>query len=239
MTDAERNRRWRAANPEKIKAQRERRRLRKLGLLPPVLPPTPEELEARIARKKAKAIEYNRAYRARNVDEVKARQREAWRKHYRLKKGIPLDADLKVRKYATDEERRLAKNLAKRKADAKARGTTLEEIEARKLARAAAKAEQAKLREAESTERRRQRNAEKAAAAARKARRDAAAKAVQVEQRRVSAVQSQPKPAKPVNTNDPPELVALFAKANKGYPVLPYRPGQKKPGALKFRGFAR
>jgi len=32
---AERNREWRAANPEKVRAQRERARLREKGLLPP------------------------------------------------------------------------------------------------------------------------------------------------------------------------------------------------------------
>lgn len=231
MSDAERNRLWRQANPDKVKAQRERRRLRKLGLLPPEVKPTPEE---RAARNREKAIEYNRRYRAAHKEEIQEKQRAHWRKYYRLRKGIPLDAPSRVPKYATDEERRAAKREAKRRCDAKKRGTTVEEIDARKAAKEAAKlakaeraAEDAKQR-AECLAMRAQRKAE-AKAAAERAKRQSAPVVKQ------PVAKPAPAPA-PVNANDPPELIELFRKASKGAAPMPYNPRVRKLSVFHLRG---
>ena len=228
MTDAERNRIWRQNNPDKIKVQRERRRLRKLGLLPPEVKPTPEE---RAARNKAKAIEYNRRYREAHKGEIQEKQRGHWRRYYRLRKGIPLDAPPKVRKYATEEERREAKRAAARRAAAKKRGTTVEEIEARKLAAIAARAEKKRLDAIKAEEckaQRAQRLAEQRAAAER-AKRQAAPV--------VKQPVAKPAPVKPpVNANDPPELIELFRKASKGQPAMPYNPRVRKLSVFHLRG---
>ena len=44
---------------------------------------------------------------------------------------------------------------------------------------------------------------------------------------------------KPVNANDPPELIELFRKAAKGQPPRPVYPNHRKFSVFKLRGVAR
>jgi hypothetical protein len=210
---------WRQNNPDKVKAQNERRKARRAIMS-----------DAEKDEFLAKRAEYNRRYREKRMENPNQREKSrlAARKYYRKKRGIELDAAflLPKSKYASEEEKRAAINLFKRKSYAKKLGLTIEELDARVAARAHEKTEKALLRRNETPEQAQQRRAE---AAAKKAR---AAKAKAAGLTQLPPAKAQ----KPVNANDPPELVALFRKASKGQPPMPYNPKVKKISVFQFRG---
>jgi hypothetical protein len=128
MTDAERKRLWRRANPEKRREQQRRYRAKKRAL------GIPDE-------QKAKQAGYAKAFKERHGEEYRARKAKHSRDRYRRLHGIPLDAPIgqKPHASASEEERRERRKAANRRAWAKANGTTVEEIDARNAARKAAK----------------------------------------------------------------------------------------------------
>jgi hypothetical protein len=128
MTDAERKREWRKANPDKCREQQRRYRARKRAL------GIPDE-------QKAKQAGYAKAFKERHGEEYRARKAKHSRDRYRRLHGIPLDAPIgqKPHASASEEERRERRKAANRRAWAKANGTTVEEIDARNAARKAAK----------------------------------------------------------------------------------------------------
>lgn len=217
MDKLESKRRWREANPDKVAAQIARRRARKAAM-------SEAEREAYLAKRR----EALKKYRASIKDDVEKRKkiREDAKRNYRLRRGLPPDAELAPRrqKYATDEERREARLAQKRAAYARRRGLTLEEVAAYNAERNTVIATN-KQRRAEDAAKRARKNAEAKAAAERAKRR--AAPVVR---------KAPPKEAQPVNSNDPPELVALFRKASRGQPPIPYNPKGRKMSVFHFRG---
>lgn len=188
MTSLESKKRWRDANPEKIKAQRERRKARQAAL---------SEAEKAVLSEKRRA--YNLAYRAAHKDDPEAREKARLRhqKAYRLRMGYPLEGPLPHRqKKQAAEERRAALRERKHR-------EYLKRKEAAKLTA--------------------QRRAEEKAAAERAKRRAEPIRVILTECRKPAPV-------------DPPELVALFAKASKGEPPRPYNPKGRKVSVFAFRG---
>ena len=235
----DRHQRWRKANPEKVKAQQARKRLRAKGLLEPFNKPpklTEEETRQRNierlkiyhANRKAK-MEANPEYAAemkrRDNNRAKARyerlladpekleaRRIKERNRKRLKRGIPLDAPVMPYRL-TDEER------ARRKAEK-------ERIKADRAATRAAK--QSKLTPEERLERRR---ANDLARYHKKRDLERQKRAAEVAEAKARYPTTAPTPQV---CPDPPELQALFAKASKGERPMHHFTG-KKMGAFTAR----
>lgn len=235
----DRHQRWREENHDKVRAQRQRRHLRKKGLLPPWEKPVKLSEEETRQRNKERLKEYHAKRKARmatdpvyaaemkRIDNERAKARyerlrnnqealEAWRlrerNRKRLKRGIPLDAPVMPYRL-TDEQR------AQRQA----------EKERLKLERAATRAARSpKLTPEERKERRRQQQREYD-----KKKRDLARQKRAAEV--ANAMASYPTSAPPPKVcPDPPELQALFAKASKGQPPMLNYTG-KKMGAFTAR----
>ena len=237
--DKERQKRWREQNPEKVRAQWQRRLAREKGILAPWVKPeklTEEQARERNAARMKQyhqnrkerlaadpeyAAEMNRRNKAREAERyarLKAnpaaleamRLRERNRK--RLKRGIPLDAAVMSYRL-TDEER------ARRKA----------EKERLKAERAAARAAMPpKMTPEERAERRRE---QQRAYDKKKRDLERQKRAAEVAESKASYHGSAPMPKV---CPDPPELQALFAKASKGQPPMPLYEG-KKMGAFTAR----
>jgi hypothetical protein len=183
--------------------------------------------EERMARRKAKQAEYSREYHQKRKGDPEYRAKMAAKTRARYLK-IASGEHVETRpRYATEEERLEARRLARRKSCAKRRGTTIEEIQARTAERLRAKAERERLRLTETPEQRRQRQAEKTAAKTRAAKRSHMTKTVMPKARADH---------KPVNANDPPELIELFRKASKGEPPMAHNPKVRKISVFSLRG---
>lgn len=221
-TNAETKRRWREENPDKIAAQAARRKAREAAM-------SEAEREALRAKRREKLKQYRLSIK----DDVEKRKkiREDARRNYRLRHGLPPDAPTKTyRTFATEEERKEARLAQKRASYAKRRGLTLEQVAAYNAERNAVIAAN-KQRRAEDAAKRAQKKAEARAAAERAKRRAAPAKISRDE-----CNSAELHPAKPINNNDPPELIALFRKASKGQPPIPYNPKGRKLSVFHFRG---
>lgn len=239
--DKERARLWRLNNPDKVRAQQERRLLRAHGLLEPFTPPESKPAEqikseqaermkrfhSRRQERLATDPEFAAAYRAkaRETDRLRYQARKAdpeahaaWlaykRENGRIRRRLKrgLPPDAPLHCHRlTDEER------ARRKA----------EWERIKAERAANRPPRVKLTDAERKERK---NA--AQRAKYQAKRDAERQKRGAEVATAKAMQ--PKPQPPKACPDPPALQALFAKASKGQrPMDPYY--GKKLGAFTAR----
>lgn len=235
----ERYRRWREENHDKVRAQRQRRHLRKKGLLPPWEKPVKLSEEETRQRniERLKVYRQNRKEQLASNPEYAAellrRQKERDRARYerlkanpealeaarlkernrkRLKRGIPLDAPVMPYRL-TDEERE------RRKAEK-------ERLKAERAAARAAKPP--KMTPEERKERRRLQQME----------RDKKKRDLERQKRAAevaNAMASYPTSATPPKVcPDPPELQALFAKASKGQPPMHNYTG-KKMGAFTAR----
>lgn len=235
----DRHQRWRKANPEKVKAQQARKRLRAKGLLEPFNKP-PKLTEEETRQRNIERLKLYRANRKAKMDadpeyaeEMKRRANERAKARYqllfadpdalearrlkernrkRLKRGIPLDAPVMPYRL-TDEDR------ARRKADK-------DRLNAERAANRAVR--QPKLTREERLERRRASALEryhKKRDLERQKRAAEVAEAMARYPERVTPPQVCP---------DPPELQALFAKASKGERPMHHFTG-KKMGAFTAR----
>lgn len=234
---------WRAENPDLVRKQAERKRLRAKGLLPPYVP-TPKKSNEQILKEQAARMkdfhsrrreriatdpEFAAAYRAKAnaSDKLRYERRKAdpeaytaWLAHKRHKKFINyrikhgIPLDAPHRLKITEEER----------------AARAEEQLRLKAERAAANPAKQRLSEDERKERLRatKRAYKKKSRDAERARR-----AAEVE----AAKANQPPPAPPTVCPDPPELQALFRKASKGEPPTPHNPYVKKRSAFQIRGW--
>lgn len=235
----DRHQRWRKENPEKVKAQQLRKRLRAKGLLDPFNKP-PKLTEEENRQRNIERLKIYRANRKAKMDadpdyaeEMKRRANERAKARYqllyadpaalearrlkernrkRLKRGIPLDAPVMPYRL-TDEQRAI--RLAEK-----------ERLKAERAANRVARS--SKLTPEERKERRRLQQRE----------RDKKKRDLERQKRAAevaNAMASYPTSAPPPKVcPDPPELQALFAKASKGQPPMLNYTG-KKMGAFTAR----
>lgn len=235
----DRHQRWRKENPEKVKAQQLRKRLRDKGILEPWQKPAKLSQEETSQRNKERLKEYHAKRKARmatdpvyaaemkRIDNERAKARyerlrnnpealEAWRlrerNRKRLKRGIPLDAP--VMPYRLTDEQRAQRQAEKERLKAERADTRA--------------ARSPKLTPEERKERRRQQQREYD-----KKKRDLERqkRAAEVAEAMARYHTSAPPPKV---CPDPPELQALFAKASKGERPMHHFTG-KKMGAFTAR----
>ena len=242
MTDTlTRYQKWRLANPDKVRAQRQRKKARERGELPAYVPPPkkPEEelrekQRTRMTRwhksklaKMAKDPEY--AKKERDASRIRARRYfeklradpvayaamlEKKRNQKRLAKGIPLDAPVRKSRL-TDEER---EESNRRRAAANRERKRIKYRLENGLPVDAPGRKVAKKKEAEKRSKAKERA-------------DRSAMIAEIMARPVVK-----ESLTPALSPDPPALQELFRKAAKGEPVRPVKVHAKKRSVFQLRG---
>jgi len=239
QSDKDRAKRWRLENPDKVRAQRERRQARVKGELAPYDPqrPTPEQTAARRKEDHRRFYAKHRERMASDPDyaeKFKANERLKYQRKreqmqsdpaaleaYRTKKrnekrlaaGIPLDKPVMLNKIP--EADRHARKLQRDKQSRDRKRA------AYRIANGIPLDAPVRVRKPKKPKRPTRLQVERAKRSAEVA----AAKAINVQ------------PAEPVVCPDPPELQALFKKASRGEPARPHNPYVKKRTAFQIRGW--
>ena len=234
-----RQKRWALENPDKVRAQQERKRLRAKGLLPPYeRPPAPDRTEDRKAymrewhKKRLNRMETDPQYAEKIREQSRARAMTHWDKikadpvkhaahleKQRMKKrakvrerlGLDIDTPVLRRTPMPPEERRRRNVEAKRKAYRLKHGIPLDAPVGFRPIK-----EISNIRSIDKE--RAKRAAEVEAAKAR------------------AALVKKSQPTAPVSV-DPPELQEFFRRSSKGEAPRPYRPSDRKRGAFWLRGY--
>lgn len=241
MTEAkpiDRHQRWRLANPEKAKAQQERKRLRAKGLIPPYeKPPTPDSREHRKAymrdwhNKRQERIKNDPGYAEKIRLQARARAAAHWerikadpiahaaycemKKHkkrgkVRKRLGLPEDAPPLRRAAMTPDERRKRNAEIKRRAYRLKRGIPLDApINYR---------------------------AKRPRPWPKKIERERAKRAAEIEAAKSLAVVKQSLTTEKPVCPDPLELQELFRRASKGEPPRPFPAAGRKRSVFYLRG---
>lgn len=257
----DRHKRWRLANPDRIREQRERRKARLRGELPPYTPARMSDEERRESKLNS-LRRYHAAVRAKKLadpeyaEKVRAEQNLRSRQRYekikqdpvlyaaylernrnvkRKKSGIALDAPVKPFRLSDEEraERKRSRRAAEREKKRRVYGLALGNKLDAPVKPARLSDEQRAVREKRQATAARPRKSATKKASTKKAEEIARAKRSAM----IAEIMSRPaKPAAaPIVCPDPPELQALFAKAAKGEPVRPYDPKVRR-SIYRLRG---
>lgn len=233
----DRHQRWRLANPEKAKAQQERKRLRAKGLLPPYeKPPTPDSREHRKAymrdwhKARQERIKNDPEYAEKIRLQARARAAAHWerikadpiahaaycemKKHkargeVRKRLGLPEDAPPLRRAAMTPEERRKRNAEIKRRAYRLKRNIPLDAPVGYRKPKAPPKPKAIDQERAK--------------------------RAAEIEAAKAAAVVKQSLTTNPV-CPDPPELQELFRRASKGEAPRPFPASGRKRSVFYLRG---